>query len=298
MNATGGQPRAGPLRIASYLALWPGLYAAASVYCLAHLAGLWPGIQSRARAAALLFAFTTAAAIYLLDRVKLADRWLDPADRAAHPRRYAFIAGHSRLIRALVFLLLALAAALALTTRPWTAVTLPAAAVGIFIYAGRPRRTRPRVKDILLVKNLFVAAGLAAFSFIILAAASPRPQDLLAHPAPLAASLAHLLIRIWADATLCDLDDEHADRAHGTITLPTTLGRQRAWSTAMAARLLLAVALFTILPGPRGPRLAWASITVLSSLALRAARPRFLRDWVDARFPLEALAASGVARVI
>lgn len=294
MSRGAGQLR--PLAAASHLALWPGLYAAASVYCLAHLAGLWPDLDPLHQFAALAFTACVATATYLLDRVKLADRWLDPADRAAHPARFEFIARRSRTIRAAAFTLLALTALLAISARPWAALAIPAAVVGIFIYAGRPRTRRARVKDILLAKNLFVAAGLTGFGLIVLAASARRPADLLDHPATLAASAIHLLIRIWADATLCDLDDEHADRAHGTVTLPTELGRHRAWNTAGAVRLALAAALLTIMPGPRGPRLAWGLVTIVSSISLRAAAPRAVRDWVDARFPLEALAAALLAR--
>ena len=93
---------------------------------------------------------------------------------------------------------------------------------------------------------------------------------------------------MFADAALCDLDDEEADRRHGTGTLSTHLGRTRAWNTALTLRLCIAIALVLIPALPANARLAWAAVTVASSVSLRLAAPTRVRDWVDARLPIEA----------
>lgn len=287
------------LAAAAHLALWSGLYVAAAVFAFADLAGLWAAIPARQRLQLIAFALCTAAATYLLDRVKLRDRWLDPADESAHPARFRFLARRSRTVRLFILALLATAGLLGAAMSPFAPLLVLASAIGVTAYAGRPRRARPRIKDVLLVKNLFVAAGITGFAALItfLARDAGRPGELRAAAPAIVASAVHLLIRIWADAALCDLDDEAADRAHGTSTLATELGRARAWNTALTLRLMLSVALLTIMPGPRAACTAWALVTAASSIALRIARPAHLRDWVDARFPAEAVAAWALARL-
>ncbi|MCC6677654.1 MAG: hypothetical protein IT436_10965 [Phycisphaerales bacterium] len=293
---------AGPvlLTAASHLAVWSGLYIAAGVYCFADLARLWPSTTPGRRAHLLAFAFCTAAAVYLLDRVKLADRWLDPADDAAHPHRFRFLARRSRAVRILSGLLLLVAAVLGFFISPLAPALVLAAATGVIAYAGRPRRARPRIKDVFLLKNFYVAAGITGFAALItiLSQSADPLGSIRSHAAAIAASAAHLIVRVWADAALCDLDDEAADRAFGTATLATGLGRARAWNTAMSVRLLLALALITIIPGPRRSCIAWAIVTAVSSVALRLAQPSRVREWVDARFAAEALAVWAVVHII
>lgn len=285
------------------------MYVAAAVVCFAQIAGLDALTPAPARIRAIAFASCLGSGVYLLDRVKLRDAWLDPADAAAHPGRFRFLAARTRPIRALIAMLLALAALAGARLAPWGAALPALACAGVLLYAARPRAVRPRPKDILGVKNLYVAVGITGFAFVTaLAAASPAnsPAEaralISAHGVALAISGAHLLTRIFADAALCDLDDESADRIHGTRTLPGLLGRDRAWAVAMLIRLSLASLLALpalvgrIFPGAHAiagaipPRraLAWAAVTIASTVAMRLARPRRLRDLVDARFALEA----------
>ncbi len=280
---------------ASHLAVWPGLYIVGAAAFLAQVSGIDAMILPRDRLTAAAFAFCTAAAVYLLDRVKLRDAWLDPADADAHPHRFNFIARRSAALRALVVALLIAAAALGAALTPWGALIPVLAAAGVLVYAARPRSSRPRPKDVLLVKNAYVAGGITGFSTLValaaVAAHSNSPgigATVASHAAPLMLACAHLALRVIADAVLCDLDDESADRRYGTSTLPTNLGRDRAWNFAMAARLCSAVLLMLIPALPLLPRLSWAIITIISSIALRVAAPGRVRDWVDARLPCEA----------
>ncbi|MFO0830949.1 MAG: hypothetical protein U0637_03790 [Phycisphaerales bacterium] len=279
---------------AAHLAVWAGLYTTAATVCFTQTAGLSPIPPARV----LTFAFCTASGVYLLDRIKLRDAWLDPADQMAHPDRYHFLTSRSRSVRTLMFLLLLTASLLGWNLWPqvpWLGVLAPTAAcAGVLLYAARPRGRRPRPKDILLFKNLYVGAGITGFSTLV-ATAGHGLSNLRANPAWAAVAAVHLLIRVPADAVLCDLDDREADLAHGTHTLPARLGRTRAWNWALATRLILAAGLAAMACAPGAPRralLSWATVTACSSIALRAAAPADLRDWVDARFTLEALAAT------
>ena len=292
------------LPVVAHMAVWAGLYVAAGVVCFTQIAGLTPLLEPGTWLQAVAFAFCLAVAVYLLDRVKLCDAWLDPADELAHPRRYAFLAARTRTVRWLIAALLVLATILGerlgrgvIAWGGW----LPVGAVaGVLIYAARPRQARPRPKDRLLIKNLYVGTGITGFAILTtLTAVLPHGSVsqlrafLAPHFAPMGFSAGHLLLRVCADAVLCDLDDEAADRQHGTHTLPGRVGRERAWNLAVGLRLGLAVLLALAAGGfPTVPAVAmwcWAGVTVVSSIALRWAAPAQVRDWVDARFALEAI---------
>ena len=292
-------PKASVVSPLGYIALWAGLYVVGSLVFLAQISGLDDHIHAATKFAAVAFTFCTATGVYLLDRVKLRDAWLDPADAHAHPRRFNFVSSYAGILRIVMLLLLAIAAALGWLLMRWGALIPPLAAIGVFVYAGRPRDQRPRPKDVMLLKNLYVALGITGFALLISLAAVKPHAEIAAlaaiarhHLLILSLASAHLAVRVFADAVLCDLDDEDADRRFGTETLPIHLGRTNAWNTALAIRLCAAVFLAAIPILPLGPRLAWAGVTVISSLTLRFAAPPRLRDWVDARFAIEAAIVS------
>lgn len=284
----------------SHLAIWPGMYVGSGVAFVAQVA---PASSSPTAVgigrwwAVLVFAFLTGVGTYLLDRVKLRDSWLDPADREAHPSRYGFIAGHSRAVRVLAFGCLggAVVVAWARASQHWLLGIPVASAIGVVVYAARPRRVRARLKDLLIVKNAYVAGGISAFAVVVVwcwfHAGVARLGEVWA---VLVFAAGALFVRVFADAVLCDLDDEAADRRFGTSTLPTMIGHRRAWDGAMLLRLGLALGLIVTPIGPERARVAWGVVTAVSSVGLRVARPRKLRDWVDLRFALEAMAVAMV----
>lgn len=289
----GATPIQRGLRTLSHLALWPALYVGASVVCFEQIADRHTSIFLNAEV--LLVVCCTGAGVYLVDRVKLRDAWLDPADAAAHPSRFAFLAAHTRFVRTLAGMLLLAAAATAARIHPWMSV-LPALGVaGVLIYAAKPREQRARPKDVLLLKNAYVAAGMAGFALVVVLAAGSDPWLTTARsigwPTGVFAA-AHVFARVLADAALCDLDDEAADRSHGTSTLATTLGRTNAWNAAMLLRLGIALVLVLTPLGPFPARACWAGVTVVSSVSLRVLAPAQVRDWVDARFAVEAAVVS------
>lgn len=284
----------------SETAVLAGLYVTGAAAFCAQVSGLNELMSAKSIGLAAGTVFCTTVAVYLLDRVKARDSWLDPADAQSHPRRHAFVLRHTRTLRIACLLLLLVAGWLGSQLMPF-GWALPLIAVGgVMVYAGQPRAARPRPKDILLVKNAYVAAGIAGFAALVtVAAATPGTgvaamQDTAnAHAIPLLLASAHLSLRVLADAVLCDLDDEHADRRFNTRTLPVHVGRMRAWNTALAIRLGSAAALAAIPLLPLWPRLGWAFVTVVSSILLRVTAPSHLRDWVDGRLAVEGIVVGG-----
>lgn len=304
MEATGG-----PLKVLSavgHLAVWAGLYVAAAVVCFGQLIGS-PGFAGGRLAWGVAgLAWATATGVYLLDRVKLRDAWLDPADREAHPRRFEFLASGAGAVRVFAGALLLVSAAAASRLHPLGPLIAVAAVLGVLAYAGRPRRGRARIKDVLLLKNAFVAVGIAGFAGLMVVgggaggAGSIRVDRALAlvrgHWMLLLLAASHVALRVFADSVLCDIDDEHSDRRYETATLPTLLGGERAWTIAATIRLGLAAALLFWPAGDRWAQLLWAGATAASTVGLWLWHPRSVRDPVDARFALEAaVVAAGLA---
>ncbi|HPO92358.1 MAG TPA: hypothetical protein PL072_02695 [Phycisphaerales bacterium] len=293
------------LAVSGFLAIGPGLYMIGAVVCFAQVAGVEPAMSPAAQGAAAGLVFCTTIGVYLLDRVKLRDRWLDPADAEADPRQYAFIARHARVLRVWVCVLLGLAAWLGPRLVVGGAAIPFVGAVGVLVYAGRPRRNTRRPKDMLLLKNAYVASGVTGLAGIVsIAAHQPHAGAAAAvrfagvHGAGLAVSAAHLALRVFADAALCDLDDEHSDRRFGTTTLPGRMGRMPAWNAAMLLRIAVSSALLVVPTVPRAVGAAWAGVTVVSSMLLRGAAPARVRHWVDVRFVVEAAVVCAVIAYI
>lgn len=257
------------------------------------------------------FAWSTAVFAYLLDRVKLRDAWLDPADPVAHPRRYGFLLRHRNAVRGLMATMALVSAATGLAVHPLAPLATLATAMGVLAYAGWPRRRgaaravdqsrwqHGRAKDVFVLKNLFVGAGIAGFAMVLVGLDAVRERS-VTETLPAAVEWAqgrwlllilvasHLLLRVFADAVLCDIDDEAADREHDTQTLPTRIGGNAAWLIAMYVRLGLAASLLMWPVGDWRARVAWAVVTAVSTIGLRVWRPRHLRDVVDVRFAVEA----------
>jgi hypothetical protein len=285
-----------------HLAVWAGLYVAAAVVCCAQLMGVPLGWR------VLVFAWCTAVFAYLLDRVKARQAWVDPADLVAHPARYEFLWRRAGWVRLLMAAIGVISAALGWAISPVLATATVLAAAGVMVYAGMPRgrighlresagpplSSGARVKDVFVLKNLFVGMGIAGFAVVVVAAAAAGDgvrglvEWSVERWALVALAASHLVVRVFADAVLCDIDDEASDREHATQTLPTRMGGELAWLIAMWLRLGLAASLLAWPVGPWRIRVAWALVTAVSTVALRWWRPRRVRDVVDARFAAEA----------
>lgn len=281
-----------------HVGTWAGVYCAAAAVCFVQLAGLAdaPGV-------ALMFSvLLTATGAYALDRVKLRDAWIDPADIEAQPARYAFIKAHAPTVRFGAIFAIIAAGAIGLFISAWAPAACVLAAVGVVAYAPKPRAYRPRMKDVPWLKNVYVAAGISVFAALAgLAAHGPREAGAsesierlltkLCQPSVIA-TLVLLMLRVLVDAALCDLDDETSDARFGTRTFATLLGSRRLWAISGLARLGLIGLTLAAWPCPWWARLVWAGAMVAGTMAVRVRRPRELRDVVDVRFAAEAVAAT------
>ena len=296
------------LRRAGDIGLWAGLYAAAAYICVAQLSGLWnTGVDGvvdplRAAFAALSLLLTTTGA-YALDRVKLRDEWIDPADVRSRPRRYSFLIAHASQVRVLSVLLFVAGMATGLAVSPCAPIAGFCAFAGVAIYAPHPRAARPRIKDLLWLKNAYVALGMTGFvTFAVLASIAPRdagPAVWLAtiqsHAPSLACACVLLCARAWLDAAVSDIDDEAADRTTGTGTLPTSIGRERTWNLTAVLRIVLICSILLCTPCPWPARAAWATAGTIGLIVVRTLRPQSLSDAVDLRFICEAFFATLMA---
>lgn len=251
--------------------------------------------------------------VYLLDRVKLADAWLDPADRAAHPDRFAFLGVRSKLVRLFALVLGLIAMVIAATVHPIAISFVPLAGLGVLLYAGLPRaalhpaktgqapRRSRRVKDVLLVKNIAVAACITGFVglLVLLDSTPPGQATMMVTIAErdgigLLSGVLFVFGIVLADAVMCDIDDADADREHGTATIPGRFGTKTAWLVAGGLHVLacLVVLLVANNGASTHARQIWASLVLASFVLVAVWRPKKLRDLIDARLAVLAIIAS------
>lgn len=271
---------------AGHLAVWLGLYFAGAYIALVLI------LDRPVRFAAALASFCAGVGLYLLDRVKVRDAWLDPADKAAQPGRFAFLLARRRRVRAVAWGLLAVGAVAAMTME-WRNLILPALGIiGIITYSRmRPSGVRP--KDVLGLKNLSAGVAVGGLA-LVLAWQTPGEAAPLGAWAWLAGGL---VLLVSADAALCDLDDADADAAHGTSTVTTWLGRNWTWAIALTAHVLAGGAL--IVAGAQIGRLRepslLASVNLAATVVLCSTRPGSVRDLIDLKLPA-VVAIAWVAR--
>lgn len=288
------------LTILGHLGVWAGLYALAAFVCFAQLAGMTPG-SLLPRWDAMVCVFLTATGVYSIDRVKLFSGWLDPADVEAQPERYSFLTRKSGLVRVFALALLVGAGSVGYGVHPWMPVLVGIAALSTVAYAPRPRRTAARIKDLVWLKNGYVAAGMTFFA-MLMTVLSLRPDSIeemravvMDSKAALSVAFGVVFLRIFFDAALCDIDDEPTDRRFRTETFATRVGSIQVWNWAGIGRLVTAFFLFAALPLPFLPRVSWAIAMLLGMIALRWRHPVRIRDTVDIRFLPE---AAGVTLIL
>ncbi len=283
-----------------HLAVWVGLYMAGAVALVIHVA--MPPRSVSAAATALAAAIMTGIGVYLLDRVKLRDRWLDPADLTGHQRRFGFLVSVLPRVRGLALMNLIGGTLAAWLTHPALVLAPALAAAGVLVYAGRPSSRGKRVKDQLIVKNAAVAVAITGFAVVLAAGAATAPEESLAPGVrsalgPIAVAAAYLVLRVFSDAVACDIDDVESDRHFGTRTLPVVLGVRRARIVGLVIRGV-AIALLLLAPvGAWDGRVAWAIATAVTTLMTLAAGVVSLRDLVDLRLAADAVIAAAIIGV-
>ncbi|MEQ8844086.1 MAG: hypothetical protein RIB58_04455 [Phycisphaerales bacterium] len=280
MATADAQDRDDPLLVADHLALPNAAYLIGALLTFDALTGRTPTALGAGFVAAL------AVAVYLLDRVKIRDTRFDPADRLAHPARHAFMRRHAGGVRILMVAAALVAAICGRFLSPWTLLLIPAAFVGVFLYA-RPRERGWRPKDVFGLKNLAVAASVTALA---VATAWLTEPPRLADALPIGA----LLLIVFGDAAACDLDDVAGDRPFRTRTFVVTLGDLAAWriivgchAIAAIASLIAAAASIT----PWAPAMTLGPGLLVVTLLIRAARPRLYRPVIDLRLAPVAIVA-------
>lgn len=223
-------------------------------------------------------------AVYSLDRAADAED-----DRATHPERARFSRRNARRMRIASLAVYTLALGLAATRGAWAvAVALvPVAALLLYSFRVVPpgiarRLGFARIKEIFVLKNVWVAATLAGTATVLpIATAGAAPRG------PAAAAMGGFLFgRWWINTLVFDLRDEAGDRANGLRTVPVVLGRARTLRLLHASNLALAGATLAV------PLLGWArplfallaASSVYAWLYLRALAaggdPHFLCDVV------------------
>ncbi len=263
-----------------HLAVFNALYACACV----GLVGVWGGGAAwggpRAVGAA-AYAGLLALSVYLLDRVKPCDGWLDPSDLAAHPGRMALLWPRRRGVRVVMVACGIGAVAVGAWVGWELAVVAPLAWVGVIAYANRAI-VSPRPKDILVVKNVAVGVAHAALAAVCVWAS--LGHDLRA-VRPIVVGAGVLALVVIGDAALCDIPDRRADAAHDTRTFSVRFGVGAAWAIGWACVAGASVAMWAF--GFARWELAGAGLIVTNAL-LMLVPVRMLRDAVDIRLALVA----------
>ena len=287
------------IEAAGHLALWNAGYAAAVAIAGAQLLGL------RLPAVFLVWAFLTAWAGFLLDRVKLRDRDIEAGDRLASPERTRFLGARSGRWRVLMAAVAAGALASGVVVQPWAAPLSVLSWAGVSAYSARFGRPEggggDRLKDVFLLKNALVGAA-----FAVLAVATVAAEGRGLGQWGEAGALAAMPVSVWvfllvaADAMVCDVGDEPGDRAMRTRTVAVRFGARAAWRVAavmhaIAAFGLIAASAGGLLSGASLEVVAWWSVTPAVGLALAAITARRKpRDLIDARLGAAGLAAAWV----
>lgn len=183
-------------------------------------------------------------AVYTLDRAADAG-----ADARTHPERARFSRRNARRMRATAAAAYAGALGLATLRGGWSVAValLPLGAVLVYSFPVLPPRVArsvgfARLKEVPVLKNLWVAATLAATAALLpvaVAGGAPRWQ-------PVAAMGAYLFGRWWINTLFFDLRDEAGDRANGLRTIPVLLGRARTLRLLHAANALLGAAAIAV----------------------------------------------------
>jgi len=292
-----------------HVALWLGLYFVA-VYALAALL-----LDRHLTTPALIGSFAAGMAIYLLDRLKLSDAALDPADLLANEPRHVFLRQRASLYRICAWVLVAIGTVAVVALHPINLI-LPVVGVGgVLLYShakpqpnehsasNAPAIAHRRLKDRLVLKNLLPGGAIAGFG-TMLALQSPGNTDEpfalvdIVHW-PTIVTAVFLTMVITLDAALCDIEDMPADAAHHTNTLPIVLGVKKLWILATLVQVLAAIGLMLAFARMEVPGYAESGrsamalfiIATLATHSVLALMPhRHIRDLIDIKLPAIVLA--------
>ena len=188
--------------------------------------------------------------IYALDRVAAEPE----TDTLNHPERERFVRRHARTLLGLALAAYVVALGLAAREGRVGVLLLPLVAVLLYSFPFVPRPLAPwlgfrRLKDILVIKNVVVAA---TFATTLTLAPVPLSGAGAAAVPTLGAFWLFLFVRFFANSLVFDVRDEHGDRLQGIRTLPVVMGARR--TRRLLLGLNLALGGFTLIV----PLLGWA----------------------------------------
>ncbi len=264
-----------------HLAVWAALYQVGALAVLSEAMGL--GVGGWAYGGVGLIALST----YLKDRVKLRRIYLDPADEMAHPARAAFLRGRAGAVRVVMGVALVGGMGCMGMVHPVLAAVGPAAWAGVIWY-GRPRQGGARrPKDVVVVKNLIVAGSIGGMVWVVGAVADGglRGWDSAQWLAGVVV-LAAIVVQVFGDAVICDLDDRESDARFGTRTIVVSRGERTAWVVAIGAQISVSAGL--VVCGMFGvieqlPALVWGIGSAVGTGLTVVVRRGVRRDATDAK---------------
>ena len=267
-----------------HLAVFAACYVAGQAIAACLLAGV--GVSWRIVTVAGLTAIGT----YLVDRSGPWPGAIDRADVRAAPDRVRFLRRHTVLVRCIAIGAPAVAFVVALPWGPWVAI-VPLSVIGLLAYSKWALPGR-RIKDRLLLKNAAVAISITALALALAHAGGGATVWVLGAAAPV------LVLRVFADAMRCDIDDVNADQRHGTRTFANTFGVQVAWRGALVLDGCAALAALALVPVVGwGISIAVGSVPLIGGIALTVLQPKPSRDLVDALGAVGVLLAWGLVSV-
>ncbi|MBG83289.1 MAG: hypothetical protein CMJ40_01950 [Phycisphaerae bacterium] len=264
--------------VLGHLAIWVGFYVGGCVLLASLL------LHGRIPWGSLAIAVPVSIGTYLVDRVRLRPEAIDPSDQMAHQARLDLLMKWGGSIRLLAFGLIGLAMAMAADRSPWVLIAVVGAPIGVILYSHRGFSRRP--KDQVLFKNACVSISIVALVMLL------ECRD--ASAGSLIAVAGFLLLHVFSDAMLCDVDDAEADRRYGTVTIPGLIGTGRTWLLAIA---LNAIALVWIASAaalglcPLGPSILFGAFLLAATVMVHAIPANRTKDLIDLKLPLAVVLA-------
>ena len=265
------------LQIFGHLAGWATLYSVGVALVLCTLVNL------QYRVDMLIYVAICAHAGYLLDRVKLRDQQLDPADLMADPQRHHYLRRNLVWIRKLMILEWLIALIVGVTISPLLGGLVFVGVLAGFAYAGWKPGRISRLKDLSGLKAVPVSGAVVG-----LATAAVYRGDIesLFRESRIIAYLIGIGFIVFGDAVICDLDDQLSDKQFRTRSLPVMLGRT--WATLVGiSALILGSGVLLSSNACSGVLVFGSSIVLSAVLILILSKHR--RDWIDGRLFVIAL---------
>ncbi len=160
------------------------------------------------------------------------------------PERIAFINGKKRLILFASLGAYLLSIPLAFLATPLAVVIVFVPILANMLYSSRPLPHLPRLKDIPVMKNVFVATSWATVCTFL-----PAVDISSLSRATVLLVLYFMLVKVFINTTLYDVRDVKGDRESGVKTIPVILGNRRTMMILLAMNSTL-VLLLPFLNGP------------------------------------------------